>query len=313
MRNQGRIFGCGLFPFVHAIIGLGGYRMKTNRLFALEEGYVTIFEEYTFFWNIPILLGSRTIDSQTGQWQMRYDITGRSGMKVAAHHSTFPNYSKFFKAKWSDLYMSDIRWDKSPITVDHVPAGLPGDFQDTIGHNGKLSFNAAHYNNALWSMTGFRKSWRVFVDFKREPSSPIERTWEFRGCTVTSNDYSGSPLTLNRGFKVREIPETDGIHTLDPELRGRMTFVRGDQISEVEILDIKPTDGFVLTDASYVLKIEPDNLTWKFTYNNVVTNFAWAEFKVVAVPGGSAGTLYMMMNGAAGPSLAKQEDILVVQ
>jgi hypothetical protein len=142
---------------------------NSRRLFAIEEAYVTIFPEYSPFFNFPALLGSRTLDSNG--WRITYDLSNNSNLALTGFNDPLnSNISVPFYAKWQDVYMTDLRWSKKPIRTTWTPSGLPYGLSETIGYDGSVSFNAAHFSDALWKMSGFRKYWRIYVDIKASPT-----------------------------------------------------------------------------------------------------------------------------------------------
>lgn len=274
--------------------------VRNNRLFAIEEAYVTIFKEYSPFFCFPVLYGSR--DLGAGGWSLRYDLSKNSNLAIPKNliDSSNMNQSVPFFALWQDIYMTDLRWGKNPSKVNWTPSGLPYDMNATTGFQSKLSFNAAHFGDTLWRMAGFMKYYRVFLDIKASPSSPIERSWEFRGVSVDSNEYSGSPITLSRGFSVKEIPETDGIITLDGSWRANSTFMRPDgpdTIPGIEVNGVRSGSQAIITgEYKFILTVN-SGPTYQFSWNgiNYGAAISWTTGITLSIDGNEAGVISFVL------------------
>jgi hypothetical protein len=284
--------------------------------FALEEAYVMIFEEYSPFWCAPIVPGSRMAVNTAGAvWQLTYDLSAAPEGLIIPGREDSPGSKTFtVKARWKDLYMSDLRWDRRPVTSAHTPTGLPHEYTETVGFSGSLSFNAAHIGESLWEMAGFRRFYRVFIDVKRAVAAPIERSWEMRGAFVDGSSYSGSPIAIARSFNAKEFPELDSLYTLHENHRGPMRAYKTSENIDFTLLGITQSRYQALEPKlGYHVVVELNSGRYRFSYNGhyLPGSQAWTQGRDIVIDGREAGRIVIRL-GSTPPGGSTSTDRIYV-
>jgi hypothetical protein len=284
-----------------------------TRLFAIEEAYVTIYEEYSPFFNAPAMPRSRK--PGPNGWELGYDLALYDNPGDPARHLALwdrPGANpRGVLARWTDVYMSDLRWDRNPRTVSLDSSGLPHQSKVTIGFEGELSFNAPHFARTLVEMSGFNRYWRIFVDVKRDKWSPIEASFEFRGASVVKDGTSGSPIGLARAFAVQEFTEGDALYAVDPTFRFELAAYKqipfgGQEQIPVEVLHVQQSHFGYTLNGQYPLSIALGTHytlakpTYKLTYNgHALDDIPWQVGREFRIDGYEAGVLTFRIMGAA--------------
>lgn len=300
--------------------------MPNNRIFALEEAYVTIFEEYSPFFNAPVLPQGRK--RGVNGWELTYDLSLYSSGDPAKNLALWDRTvgpPRTVYARWDDLFMSDLKWDRRIRSQSNEVTGLPHGHSANYGTEGQLSFGAAHFGTDLEAMLGFNKFWRIFVDKKRTRRSPVEQSWMFSGAWVRDDNMGGSPFAIQRSWEVKEFTKGDAMYVLHQDYRfalsGYKLLATGETENiPAEVMSIERSRRAPLVPlvGGYQLTITAGTNThpiaplYKLTYNGVVKdNFAWIQGSDVYIDGLAAGVITLRLTASVPPNLGVSDTIIV--
>lgn len=156
--------------------------MSRYRPIPRQDGYITILEEPNFLISYILKRNENTYELE---W---FDLDGITPLEI----NSIPVAANI---KWNDIYVSSLSWAVQPRTVNYRPVGTHVERTETIGEIPSLSFQSAMISREVKSLSGFRKKYRILLEYKEEPGLLPYEEFQFTGATQTNFSVSGETVT----------------------------------------------------------------------------------------------------------------------